>query len=113
MDSSAAEYIGDNDFEGDDPKTEEIKNFAVTALESFELQAILAVKNNESLARTRHNLLKQLIGIPTTLPQGQRPAGQTSEVSMDSGKANDDSVFDEPGESSRIGFGRRSTGSRR
>ncbi|EPS44959.1 hypothetical protein H072_959 [Dactylellina haptotyla CBS 200.50] len=48
----------------DDPKTLELREFAVTALESFEMQAILSFTNDQSLARTRHQLLKRLIGLP-------------------------------------------------
>ncbi|KAK6504853.1 hypothetical protein TWF481_006789 [Arthrobotrys musiformis] len=48
----------------DDPKTLELREFAVTALESFEMQAILSFTKDQSLARTRHQLLKRLVGIP-------------------------------------------------
>ncbi|KAK6345468.1 hypothetical protein TWF718_007384 [Orbilia javanica] len=47
----------------DDPKTLELREFAVTALESFEMQAILSFTKDQSLARTRHQLLKRLVGI--------------------------------------------------
>ncbi|KAF3905777.1 hypothetical protein AA313_de0204291 [Arthrobotrys entomopaga] len=48
----------------DDPRTLELREFAVTALESFEMQAILSFTNDQSLARTRHQLLKRLVGLP-------------------------------------------------
>ncbi|KAK6360358.1 hypothetical protein TWF730_006502 [Orbilia blumenaviensis] len=47
----------------DDPKTLELREFAVVALESFEMQAILSFTKDQSLARTRHQLLKRLVGI--------------------------------------------------
>ncbi|KAJ6260283.1 hypothetical protein Dda_4508 [Drechslerella dactyloides] len=47
----------------DDPKNLELREFAVTALESFEMQAIVAVTNNMSLAMARRQLLQSLIGI--------------------------------------------------
>ncbi|KAF3911379.1 hypothetical protein ABW20_dc0101564 [Dactylellina cionopaga] len=71
----------------DDPKTLELREFAVTALESFEMQAILSFTNDQSLARTRHQLLKRLIGIPVTEdPTSPRRAGLAGEERDNSGE---------------------------
>ncbi|EWC48710.1 hypothetical protein DRE_00015 [Drechslerella stenobrocha 248] len=47
----------------DDPKTMELREFAVTALESFEMQAVVSFTNDISLAAARRQLIKRLIGI--------------------------------------------------
>ncbi|KAF3175728.1 hypothetical protein TWF788_008434 [Orbilia oligospora] len=63
----------------DDPKTLELREFAITALESFEMQAILSFTKDQSLARTRHQLLKRLVGIPSDeSPTSSREQGSMS-----------------------------------
>ncbi|KAK6535317.1 hypothetical protein TWF694_001781 [Orbilia ellipsospora] len=92
----------------DDPKTLELREFAVTALESFEMQAILSFTNDQSLARTRHQLLKRLIGLPpneSTTNTG-RAGGEESSVD---GQAFENNEEDGYGETSF----RSSRGSRR
>ncbi|KAF3933354.1 hypothetical protein ABW19_dt0204020 [Dactylella cylindrospora] len=62
--STSSTTQGPLDSQTDDPKTKEFREFAVAVLESFELQAIRSFTNEESIARTRHQLLKELIGMP-------------------------------------------------
>ncbi|KAK6359442.1 hypothetical protein TWF696_000601 [Orbilia brochopaga] len=72
--SSASSTMESN---SDDPRHLELREFAVTALESFEMQAIVAVTNNMTLAMARRQLLQSLIGVSDDDPPSspQRPAG--------------------------------------
>lgn len=49
---------------GEDPIRAEEREFAVYALESFDIQAQLALQNNQTLARSRLRYLKKLAGLP-------------------------------------------------
>ncbi|KAK6528269.1 hypothetical protein TWF281_009516 [Arthrobotrys megalospora] len=93
----------------DDPKTLELREFAVTALESFEMQAILSFTNDQSLARTRHQLLKRLIGMPLD----ESPASPRRTLNEDQGSTSAAGGFEGDDDGFAESSFRSSRGSRR
>jgi len=84
---------------GEDPIQTEEREFAVYALESFDIQTQLSLQNNQTLAGTRLRYLKKLAGLPEDkLPSLPAWNGEFNPDEYESNAFDIDSDEDDDGE---------------